>query len=131
VPACAHDRMACRASSQPQLAHATRDSLQQSPEGWRSYPWLAVMGHRIGVGTGLEGRTVALGALALALAVALGWVGGALGGALGGAVGAVAGLVAPAVLAVALELRSRKVAAASKRHKFEPPRSWVDRGDEP
>lgn len=82
------------------------------------------------MGTGLDGRIVTLGALALALAVVLGWAGGALGGALGGAVGAVVGLVPPAILAMALELRSRKVAAARKLRKLHP-RWWVEPGDKP
>ena len=65
------------------------------------------IGHSGGVRGGLDGRTVAIAALAVAVAVVLGAAAGTQVGAGAGVLAALAGLVAPAVLAVAVERRAR------------------------
>jgi hypothetical protein len=81
-------------------------------------------GHPNGV-WGLDSRTVAVGVLGLLIAVALGGAAGRTVGATAGALTAVAGLVSSAVLALALERRSRNVARARRRDEllemFAPP----------
>ena len=83
---------------------------------------------------GLDGRTVAIGVVAVVLAVVLGAEAGLHAGAWAGVLAALAGLVAPAVLAVAVDRRQRNLARMKEREevlrKFAPPRPTGDKGDE-
>ena len=69
------------------------------------------MGHSGAVRLGLDGRTVAVGVLAVVLAVALGALAGVQAGAWAGVLAALAGLVAPPVLTVAMARRQREYCA--------------------
>lgn len=75
---------------------------------------------------GFDGRTVALGGLALVLAVGLGALAGTQIGAWAGVLGALAGLIPPAVMAVAVERRTRNLARQKRKDeilsKYAPPR---------
>ncbi len=74
---------------------------------------------------GFDGRTIAVGVLAVILAVALGGVAGSRAGAGAGALAALAGLIPPAALAVAMEQRARNAARLKRRkdvlRKYAPP----------
>ena len=82
---------------------------------------------------GLDWLTVAIGILGVLLAVVLGGVAGRTAGVAAGILAALAGLVSSAVLAAAMERRSRN-AAHEKRKKellntFAPPKPTDDKGD--
>ena len=83
---------------------------------------------------GLDSRTVAVGVLGLVLAVGLGGAAGRTVGVVAGALTAVAGLVSSAVLAVALERRSRNLARVKRRGEllemFAPPEPSDDKEGE-
>jgi prepilin signal peptidase PulO-like enzyme (type II secretory pathway) len=85
----------------------------------------AGLGHAGVVLWGLDGRTVSLGSLAVVLAVALGAWAGTQAGIGAGVLASLAGLVAPAVLAVAIERRSRTAALLRQQQevlaKYAPP----------
>jgi multisubunit Na+/H+ antiporter MnhG subunit len=66
---------------------------------------------------GLEGRTVAIGTLAVVLAVVLGAWAGTQAGAGAGVLASLAGLVPAAVLAVAMERRARAAAVLRQQRK--------------
>jgi len=76
--------------------------------------WRQAMGTEIGhsgaVRLGLDGRTVAIGVLAVVLAVVLGALAGTHVGAWAGVLAALAGLVAPPVLTTAVDRRKRNIA---------------------
>lgn len=77
------------------------------------------------MGSGLDGRTIALGVFAVVLAGVLGAVAGMSVGAWAGVLASLAGLVPPAVLAVAVE-RWQRVRAREKEQqeilrRFAPP----------
>jgi hypothetical protein len=78
------------------------------------------------VWSSFDGRTIALGVLAVVLALVLGAVAGTQAGAAAGALAALAGLVAPAVLAVAVERRARNAARVQRQQevlrRFAPPK---------
>jgi hypothetical protein len=78
------------------------------------------------VWSGLDGRAVALGALAVVLALGLGAWAGTQAGAVAGALAALAGLVPPAVGAVAVERHTRNTAREKRQQeilrKFAPPK---------
>src|SRR5262249_48518665 len=84
-----------------------------------------IIGHSVAMRLGFDGRTVALGVLALVLALVLGGTAGTSAGASAGAWAALAGLVPPAVLAVAVELRARNARRIQRRQEllslFAPP----------
>ena len=86
--------------------------------------------HSGAVRLGLDGRTVAIGVLAVVVALVLGAWAGTQVGALAGALAALASLAPSAVLAVFLERRLRDVARAKRRqealHRFAPPRPAGD-----
>src|SRR5215472_8468924 len=92
-----------------------------------------VIGHSVVMRLGFDGRTVALGALALILALVLGGTAGTSAGASAGAWAALAGLVPPAVLAVAVERRARNAGRIQRRQEllklFAPPQP--EEGAEP
>ena len=75
---------------------------------------------------GLDGRIVGLGGLALVLAVGLGALAGSQIGAWAGVLGALAGLIPPAVLAIAIERRTRNLAHQKRKdeilNKYAPPK---------
>jgi hypothetical protein len=81
----------------------------------------------------LDGRAVALGALAVVLALALGAWAGTQVGAGAGALAALAGLVPPAVGAVAVGRHTRNAARVKKQQeilrKFAPPKPTSDGED--
>jgi hypothetical protein len=83
---------------------------------------------------GLDGRTVAIGVLAVVLALVLGAWAGTQVGAVAGALAALASLVPSAVLAVFVELRQRNIARMKRRQevlrKFAPPKPTGDREGE-
>lgn len=83
---------------------------------------------------GLDSRTVAVGVLGLVLAVGPGDAAGRTVGAAAGALTAVAGLLSSAVLAVALERRSRNLARVKRRGEllemFAPPEPSEDQEGE-
>jgi hypothetical protein len=104
------------------------DRIEAGGCRWRRTPALeAGVGHAGVVRGGFDGRAVAFAVLALVLAVVLGAVAGTRSGAAAGALAAVAGLVPPAVLAVAIERRSRILARERARRevlqKYAPPGS--------
>jgi hypothetical protein len=86
------------------------------------------------VGSGLDGRTVAIGVFAMALAVVLGALAGTHAGAWAGVLAALAGLLAPPVLAVATARWQRNISRRKERQevlrKFGMPKPTVERGDE-
>ena len=67
---------------------------------------------------GLDSRTIAVGALAVLLAAGLGGLAGGTAGVAAGVLAALAGLVSSAVLAVALERRTRNAARAKRRQEL-------------
>lgn len=103
---------------------------------WGSAVAMALCGARMGrdagaVKAGLDSRTVGISALGMLLAVALGAAAGRTIGVAAGVLAALAGLVPPAVLAVAMERRSRNVARERRRRElreaFEPPKPTGDK----
>jgi hypothetical protein len=78
------------------------------------------------VRSSFDGRTIALGVLAVVLALVLGAVAGAQASTAAGALAALAGLAPPAVLAVAVERRARNAARVQRQQevlrKFAPPK---------
>jgi ABC-type transport system involved in cytochrome bd biosynthesis fused ATPase/permease subunit len=93
-----------------------------------------VIGHSRAVRLRLNGRTVAIGMLAVLLALVLGGWAGTQVGAAAGAAAALASLVPSAVLAVFVELRQRNVAHMKRRQevlrKYAPPKATDDREGE-
>jgi len=86
------------------------------------------------VGSGLDGRTITLGVLAVVLALGLGGWAGTAKGPGAGALAALGALLAPAALAVAVERRARNAVLAARRQevlrKFAPPQPMGNQEDE-
>src|SRR5690349_282862 len=89
--------------------------------------------HSGAVQSGFGGRTIALGLLAVVLAIALGALAGTQAGAEAGVLAALAGLVPPALLAVAVEQRSRNAKRFKRQQeiirRFAPPQANSDEED--
>jgi hypothetical protein len=83
---------------------------------------------------GLDSLTVRIGVFGVLLAVALGALAGHTAGVTAGILAALASLVPPAVLAVAMDRRSRNAARTRRRREllevFAPPRPTDDRRGE-
>jgi hypothetical protein len=92
------------------------------------------IGHSEAVRWGLDGRTVAIGLVAVLLAIGLGAWAGTQVGAWAGALTALAGLVSAAVLPVAVERRQRNIARMKRQQeilrRFAPPQPTGDREGE-
>lgn len=83
---------------------------------------------------GLDGRTIAIGVLAVILALVLGAWAGTQVGAWAGALAALSSLVPSVVLAMFLDRRQREIARVKKKQevlrRFAPPKPTVD-GEHP